>query len=123
MPLAVAEIEVEGVLGMLLVLSELEDRCLREGVGCVAPVSWCAGFGSEISTGNNDAEVEFEECEAFEATEADWARKAVSSRERRFTCSLSISMRCSIILCLQLTTASCSFSHSANNSAAVIGRG
>lgn len=34
-PLAV---EAEGVL-MLLVLSELDDLCLREGVGCVAPVS------------------------------------------------------------------------------------
>lgn len=31
--------EVAGVVGILLVLSELEDRCLREGVGCVAPVS------------------------------------------------------------------------------------
>lgn len=32
-----AETEVEGV-GILLVLREDELRCLREGVGCVAPV-------------------------------------------------------------------------------------
>lgn len=75
----------DGVFGMLLVLSELEDRCLREGVGCVAPVNWCAGFGSDISTGKSEAEVEVEECEAFEATEADCARNAVSSRVRRLT--------------------------------------
>lgn len=63
--------EVAGVLGMLLALSELDDRCRREGVGCVAPVSWCVGFGSEISTGRSDADVEVEECDALLATEAD----------------------------------------------------
>lgn len=70
-PLADAGTEVDGVFGMLLVLNELEDRCLREGVGCVAPVSWWVGFGSEMSTGNSDAEVELDEWEAFEATDAD----------------------------------------------------
>ena len=54
----------------LLVLSELDDLCLRDGVGCVAPVSWWVGFGSDMSTGSREADVEVEECEAFEATEA-----------------------------------------------------
>lgn len=38
-PLPVCDTDVDGVFGILLVLSELEDLCLREGVGCVAPVS------------------------------------------------------------------------------------
>ena len=37
-PLPAAETDVDGVLGMLLVLNELEDLCLRDGVGWVAPV-------------------------------------------------------------------------------------
>lgn len=61
MPLADAETDVDGMFGILLVLNELEDRCLRDGVGWVAPVSWCVGFGSEISTGSSEAEVEVEE--------------------------------------------------------------
>lgn len=32
-------VEVAGVLGMLLALSELEERWRRDGVGCVTPVS------------------------------------------------------------------------------------
>ena len=63
--------EVAGVLGMLLALRELEDRWRREGVGCVAPVSWWAGLGSEMSTGRSEAEVEVEECEVLLATDAD----------------------------------------------------
>lgn len=83
-PLPGAETLVDGV-GMLLVLTDEDDRCLREGVGCVAPVIWWVGLGSEISTGRREAEVEFEEWEALLATEADWARRAVSSRVRRLT--------------------------------------
>lgn len=79
-----AETEVEGV-GILLVLSEDELLCLREGVGCVAPVIWCVGFGSEMSTGSREAEVELLECEALLATDADWARSALSSLVKRFT--------------------------------------
>ena len=62
-PLPVAETDVEGVvaLGTLLALSELEDLCLREGVGCVAPVIWCVGFESEMSIGRREADVELEE--------------------------------------------------------------
>lgn len=62
-PLADAESEadVDGMFDMLLVLNELEDLCLREGVGWVAPVSWWVGFGSEISTGSSEAEVEVED--------------------------------------------------------------
>ena len=74
-----AETEVEGV-GMLRVESEDELRCLRDGVGWVAPVIWWVGLGSEMSTGSSEAEVEELETEAFEATEADCARRAVSSR-------------------------------------------
>jgi hypothetical protein len=70
---------------MLLALNELEDLCRREGVGCVAPISWCVGFGSEISTGSSEADVEVEERDVFEATEADCALRAVSSRVRRLT--------------------------------------
>lgn len=87
-PLPVAETDVEGVVAFcaLLVLSELEDLCLREGVGCVAPVIWCVGLGSDISTGSSEADVEVEECEALEATDAVCALRAVSSRVRRLTC-------------------------------------
>lgn len=120
-PLAVAG--TDGVFVVLLVLSELDDLCLREGVGCVAPVSWCAGFGSEISTGRSEAEVEFEECEAFEATEAVWARSDVSSRVRRLTCTSVVSREGVPKSVVMLTTASCSFSHSKYSSAAVKGRG
>jgi len=84
--LPVAERLVEGV-GMLRVLTEEEERCRREGVGWVAPVIWCVGFGSEMSTGSSEADVEVEEWEALLATEADWARRAVSSRVRRLTWS------------------------------------
>lgn len=69
-PLPVAETVVEGV-GMLLLLTDEEERCLRDGVGCVAPVIWCVGFGSDMSTGRREADVEVEECEALLATEAD----------------------------------------------------
>lgn len=72
--------DVAGVFGTLLALKELDDLCRREGVGCVAPVSWCVGFGSEMSTGRSEAEVEVEECDALLATLADCARRAVSSR-------------------------------------------
>lgn len=72
-------------VGMLLVLTDDDERCLRDGVGCVAPVIWWVGFGSDISTGNSEAEVELDETDALLATEADWARKAVSSRVRRLT--------------------------------------
>ena len=54
---------------MLLALRELEERCLRDGVGCVAPVNWWIALVSEISTGRSEADVEVDE-EAFEATEA-----------------------------------------------------
>ena len=85
-PLPATDVEVEEVFGMLRALSELEDRCLREGVGCVAPVIWCVGFGSEMSTGRREADVDVDECEALEATDADCARKAVSSRVSLLTC-------------------------------------
>ena len=84
MPLFATDTLVEGV-AILLPLTLEDERCLREGVGCVAPVIWCVGFGSEISMGRREAEVEVEECEALLATEADWARRAVSSRVRRLT--------------------------------------
>ena len=67
--------EVAGVLGMLLALRELEERWRREGVGWVAPVSWCVGLGSEMSTGRSEAVVEVEECEALLATDADCATR------------------------------------------------
>lgn len=90
-PLPAADTLVEGV-DMLLLLTEEEDLCLREGVGCVAPVIWCVGLGSEISTGSSEAEVEVEECDALLATEADWARRAVSSRVRRLTWVACVSL-------------------------------
>lgn len=77
-------IEGDGA-GMLRAEREEELRWRREGVGCVAPVIWWVGFGSEMSTGSSEAEVEVLECEALEATEADWARRAVSSRVKRLT--------------------------------------
>lgn len=92
--LPAADVLVDGVgkVGMLLLLTEEEDLC-REGVGWVAPVNWCVGLGSEISMGSNEAEVELEETDALLATDADWARRAVSSRVRRLTCVLtSVSM-------------------------------
>lgn len=75
---------------MLRVLSEEDERCRREGVGWVAPVRPWLGFGSEISIGRSDAFAEAEDTEeALLATEADWARSAVSSRVKRLTCSTS----------------------------------
>ncbi len=74
--------EADGVFCALLALRELEDRCRREGVGCVAPVSWCTGLLSDISTGRSEAEVEVEECEALLATEADWANSRLDTDPR-----------------------------------------
>lgn len=51
-------------------LSEEDDRCRRDGVGWVAPVIWCVGFGSVMSTGSSEAEVDTEECDALLATDA-----------------------------------------------------
>ena len=63
-----------------------EELRWREGVGWVAPpIIWCVGLGSEMSAGRRDAEVELLEWEAFDATDADCARRAVSSRVRRLT--------------------------------------
>ena len=70
---------------MLRVLTDDEERCLRDGVGWVAPVNWWVGLGSDMSTGSSEAEVELDETDALLATEADWARRAVSSRVRRLT--------------------------------------
>jgi hypothetical protein len=83
----------------------LELRCRREDVGCVAPCRGapeCAALplGSVTSSSTLEATLE-----VVEATEAEWARKADSSRVSR------------------LTTASCSFSSSRCISAAVMGRG
>lgn len=85
------EAVVDGV-GMLRVEREELLRWRREGVGCVAPVIWWVGFGSEISMGRSEAEVEVLECDAFEATEADWARRAVSSRVRRLTWGIALAL-------------------------------
>lgn len=74
---------VEGV-GMLRVLTDEEERWRREGVGWVAPVIWWLGLGSPISMGSSEAETA-EADEALLATEADWARRAVSSRVKRLT--------------------------------------
>jgi hypothetical protein len=74
-----AETDVEGV-GTPRLESDEELRCLREGVGCVAPVIWWVGFGSEMSIGSSEADVPELDMDVFEATEADWARRAVSSR-------------------------------------------
>lgn len=51
----------------------------------MAPVIWWVGLGSDMSTGSSEAEVELDETDALLATEADWARRAVSSRVRRLT--------------------------------------
>lgn len=86
MLLPVAETLVEGV-GMLRVLTEESERGLLEGVGCVAPVILCVGFGSEMSIGRSEAELELaEDWDVLLVTEADLARRAVSSRVRRLTC-------------------------------------
>lgn len=82
--LPAADTDVEGV-GIDRVETDDELRWRREGVGWVAPIIWCVGLGSEISTGRRDAEVEVLDCEALDATDADWARRAVSSRVRRLT--------------------------------------
>lgn len=82
--LPVFEVEVEGV-GIDRAETEEELRWRRDGVGWVAPIIWCVGLGSEMSTGSRDAEVDVLDWEAFDATEADWARRAVSSRVRRLT--------------------------------------
>lgn len=58
--LPAAETLVDGV-GILLVLTEDDERCRRDGVGCVAPIIWCVGLGSEMSMGRSEAEVEVEE--------------------------------------------------------------
>jgi hypothetical protein len=79
---------VEGVRIILLrPLIEEEDRWRREGVGCVAPVIWWVGLGSEMSMGSSELEaaVELDEMEWLLATEADWARRAVSSRVNLLT--------------------------------------
>lgn len=68
--LPACETLVDGV-GMLLLLTEEEDLCLREGVGCVAPVIWWVGLGSEISTGSRETPVEADDAEALLATDAD----------------------------------------------------
>lgn len=82
--LPAADVLVDGV-GILRVLSDEDERCLREGVGWVAPVIWCVGFGSDMSIGKSEAEVDVDECEALLATDADCARRAVSSRVSRLT--------------------------------------
>lgn len=69
----------------LLPLTDDDERCLLEGVGWVGPVIWWVGLGSDMSTGRSEALVELEEWEVLLATEADRARRAVSSRVRRLT--------------------------------------
>jgi len=63
-------------------LREEEERCLREGVGCVLE-----GRSSTEEVGVSCiAEVEAdEEVEVVERTEEVWARREESSRWRRFT--------------------------------------
>lgn len=78
------DMDVEGVV-LDRADTEEELRWRREGIGCVDPRIWCVGLGSEISTGSKDAEVELLDCEAFDATETDCARRVVSSRVRRLT--------------------------------------
>lgn len=107
---------------MLLVLNELDERCLRDGVGCVAPVSWCVGLGSDMSTGSSEALVEVDECDAFDATEAVWARSAVNSRVSRLTCHTCLALR-PASRSKGRTTASCSFSIVSYSSATDNGRG
>lgn len=83
----------------LRVLRLEDDRCRREGVGWLGPdIRWLE-FWSVASSSPVEAD------EAFDATEADCARRRESSRVRR------------------LTTASCSFSSCMWRSAAVRGRG
>lgn len=55
--LGTPEMEDDGVVRDL---ADTEDelRWRREGVGWVAPIIWCVGLGSEISTGRSEAEVE-----------------------------------------------------------------
>lgn len=84
------DVDVDGVCGMLLVLKLEEDLRWRDGVGCVAPVSWWFGFGSPMSTGKSDADVELDDCEALDVTDALWARSAVSSRVSRLTYACSV---------------------------------
>lgn len=51
----------------------------------MAPVIWWVGLGSEMSTGSRDTPVEVDDADALLATEADCARRAVSSRVKRLT--------------------------------------
>ena len=73
-----------------------ELRWRRDAVGCIGPVAASAWAMDESAALDMDV---------VEATDAEWARRAESSRVRR------------------LTTASCSFSSSRCISAAVMGRG
>lgn len=61
--------------------------------------------------------------EAVLATEAEWARRAVSSRVRRLTCVYVSPWSRAEGVGTRLTTASCSFSSSRWSSAGVMGRG
>lgn len=73
---------VEGVV-TLRPDTEEDERCRRDGVGCVGPVIWWFGFGS---AGSIRAVLAALECDVLLATEAEcWARRAESSRVRRFT--------------------------------------
>jgi hypothetical protein len=88
--LAVA-VAAEG-MGIPRPLTEEEERWLRDGVGCVAPTIWWVGLGSEMSTGRMEAFAEVDDMdEALLATDADWARRAVSSRVKRLTCDVGVS--------------------------------
>jgi len=67
----------------LPLLTLLDERWRRAGVGCVGPAreAVCRDVGS-VGSETREEEV----AEAVEATEAEWARRADSSRVRRFTC-------------------------------------
>lgn len=80
---------VEGVM-MLRPEAFDEERCRRDGVGWVGPVSWWVGIVSLGSMGRREGVLEAELfCEALLATDAEcWARKADSSRVKRLTCAV-----------------------------------
>jgi len=88
---------------MLPLLTLLEERWRREGVGCVGPereLAVCMDVGSLGSERRKGATpppscveaAEEEAAEAVEATEAECARRAESSRVRRLTCVMVLSM-------------------------------
>lgn len=99
-----------------------ELRFRRDAVGCVGPLlrgSPCAPPSDGSSSRFGAVEVD----DVVDATEAECARRADNSRVSRLTCAPGQQSTCRDPPGQKPTTASCSFSNSRYNSAAVIGRG